>query len=174
MRTGPSVPLGPVPESVVAQLTGFGAPSNARDSLLYQALSNQPDLLSGWVELAWRLRQQSKTPRRLRELMIMRGAELAHCEYELASHRRMAGEAGIDEIDLAQLSRWRESQSFSAEERAALELTEAMLVGHVPDELLDELAQLFDASERVELILTAGMYSMVPRVIDALRLTPSV
>jgi AhpD family alkylhydroperoxidase len=142
--------------------------------MLYQALANQPDLLYGWVELAWRLRQRSKTPRRLRELMIVRGAELSHCEYELVSHRRMAAEAGVDETDLAQLSSWRDSQSFSAEERAALALAEAMLAGHVSDELLDELGQLFDASQRVELILTAGMYSMVPRVIDALRLTPSV
>jgi alkylhydroperoxidase family enzyme len=45
-----------------------------------------------------------------------------------------------------------------------------MIVGSVSDAVLARLEDHFDPKERVELILTAGMYAMVPRVVDALRL----
>ena len=136
---------------------------------LYRVLANQPDLLRVWVEMAWTLRLASTTPRRLRELMITRGAEVTNCGYEYGHHRRMALTAGVTEQELAELGRWRESARFSPAERSALAFMEAVLEGSVSDAIADELARHFDAAERVELALTAGFYSMVPRVIDALR-----
>ena len=44
-----------------------------------------------------------------------------------------------------------------------------MLTGNVPDAVHDALSRWFDDRERLELVLTAGFYSMVPRVLDALR-----
>lgn len=139
---------------------------------LYRVLANQPDLLRVWVEMAWTLRLASRTPRRLRELMITRGAELMDCGYEYGHHRRMALAAGVTEKELADLGDWRKSAHFSEPERAALDLMEAVLAGSVSDSVAAELARHFDPSERVELTLTAGFYSMVPRVIDALRVPP--
>ena len=48
-------------------------------------------------------------------------------------------------------------------------LTDAMLTGNVPDAVHDEVAAHFTAQEKVELVLTAGFYAMVPRVLDACR-----
>jgi 4-carboxymuconolactone decarboxylase len=101
--------------------------------------------------------------------MIVRGATLMGCDYELAHHRRMAGRSGVSEAELAALDGWREAAAFSPAERAALAFMEAMVAGAVPDKVNAELASHFDASERVELALTAGLYCMVPRVLDALR-----
>jgi alkylhydroperoxidase family enzyme len=39
----------------------------------------------------------------------------------------------------------------------------------VTDAVHDELARHFSEPERVELVLTAGFYAMVPRVLDACR-----
>jgi alkylhydroperoxidase family enzyme len=44
-----------------------------------------------------------------------------------------------------------------------------MLAGSVPDAVHEALARHFSERERVELVLTAGFYAMVPRVLDALR-----
>jgi AhpD family alkylhydroperoxidase len=151
-------------------LAEHGAPKRSLRSSLYQALANQPDLLLGWIDLAWRLRQLPTTSRRLRELMIVRGAQLTHCEYERLHHEVMARAAGVSEAELVAIPQWRQSEAFSSHERAALELMDEMIAGSVSDAVLERLEQHFDAKERVELILTAGMYSMVPRVIDALRL----
>ena len=171
MPSEPTVPLVDVPERIASELTRLGAPRSASALKLYRALANQPDLLAGWIEFAWRLRLQATTPRSLRELMILRGAQIANCEYELETHGVMARAAGVSTEELNELADWRSSSAFSPSARAALEFVEAMCDGFVPDAVNADLAKHFDASERVELILTAGMYTMVPRVINALRLS---
>jgi len=160
-----SVPLVKVPADIEARLAELGGkPVN-----LYRALANSPEMLAAWIEFAWSIRKKPATPRRLRELMIVRGAALMGCSYELAHHRLMAGRSGVSDQELGELDRWREATCFSAAERAALAFMDAMVEGAVPEPVNAELARHFDASERVELALTAGLYCMVPRVLDALR-----
>jgi alkylhydroperoxidase family enzyme len=84
--------------------------------------------------------------------------------------REVALSAGVTAAELDGLSHWRELPSLSEDERAALALMEGTLANEVSDDVLAALVERFPADERVELILTAGMYSMVPRVIRALRL----
>ena len=154
-----------IPAAVEARLAELGGkPVN-----LYRALANSPELLAAWIEFAWSVRQKPATARRLRELMIVRGAALMGCDYELSHHRLMARRSGVSEDELTALDGWRDAPAFSPPERAALAFMEAMVEGSVPDAVNAELARHFDASERVELALTAGLYCMVPRVLDALR-----
>jgi len=160
-----SVPLLDLPEPIAARLSELGG----RPVNLYRALANQPEMLASWIEFAWSVRQKPSTPRRLRELMIVRGASLMDCGYELPHHRAMALRSGVEEADVAALDGWRESKLFSPPERAALAFMEAMVEGTVPGQVLAELARHFDAAARVELALTAGLYCMVPRVIEALQ-----
>jgi 4-carboxymuconolactone decarboxylase len=167
---GESVPLVEVPAAICKRLAEFGASDRANQALLYRALANHPEILTGWIELAWRLRQHCATPRRLRELMIVRGAQVAGCEYELRSHTDLALANGVTAAQLESLPEWRLSSTFSSGERAALALAEAMLAGKVPDDVLADLEIHFSPEERVELIVTAGFYAMVPRVVSALRL----
>jgi 4-carboxymuconolactone decarboxylase len=159
------VPLVPMPPAIEARLAELGG----RPVNLYRALANNPDMLAAWIEFAWSIRQKPGTPRRLRELMIVHGATLMGCAYELAHHRQMAVRSGVSEAELDALASWREATSFAPAERAALAFMEAMVEGAVPDTVNAELARHFDALERVELTLTAGLYCMVPRIIDALR-----
>ena len=154
-----------VPAPIEARLAELGG----RPVNLYLALANQPDMLAAWIEFAWSVRQKPGTARRLRELMIVHGAALMDCEYELGHHRRMALLHGVSEEELASLPAWQGAAGFSAPERAALAFMEAMVAGSVPDEVNHELARHFTAGERVELAMTAGLYCMVPRVLDALR-----
>jgi 4-carboxymuconolactone decarboxylase len=70
---------------------------------------------------------------------------------------------------VAELEMWRTSEAFDDEERAALALTDAIIAGAVPDEVIEELERHFDHPQRVELTLTAAFYAMVPRILDALR-----
>jgi len=160
-----SVPLVSLPAPIEARLEELGG----RPVNLYRALANQPDMLAAWIEFAWSVRQKPRTPRRLRELMVVRGASMMDCDYELSHHRAMALRCGVGADELAALDRWRSTDYFSAAERAAIAFMEAMVGGAVPDAVGAELAQHFDAAERVELTLTAGLYCMVPRVISALR-----
>jgi 4-carboxymuconolactone decarboxylase len=168
----PQVPLGTVPPEVVERLSQLGAPPRAASLKLYRALASHPDVLLGWIEFAWRLRNDAVTSRRLRELMIVRSAMLDQCDYELRGHEEFALEHGVTQDELLALPNWENSTLFSLEERAALALSEAMHLGTVPSEVLDRLGRLFSPAAQVELIVTCAFYNMVPRVIDALRLTP--
>jgi AhpD family alkylhydroperoxidase len=141
-------------------------------SNLYRCLANQPMLLEAWTDFAWRLRAECATPRALRELLILRAAQLTGAQYVLDDHVRFGRDAGLSDARIQALSSWRSSGAgmFDARERAALELAEQLVVsGQVADEGLEMLERHFSASEIVELALTVGFYAMVPRVINALR-----
>ena len=142
----------------------WGKPVN-----LYRALGNHPALAAAWTEFANAIRHDSRTPRALRELMILRTAQIARSEYEWAHHLRMARKAGVAEEKIAALADWRGAAPFDAKERAALALTEAVMACDVTDAVHAEAKKHFSDAEFVELSLTAGFYAMVSRMLDALR-----
>ncbi len=136
---------------------------------LYRVLGHHEHLLSAWIEFAYTLRRDCTTARTLREIMILRGAQLEGSAYEWHQHRRWARAQGVPPEQIEDLFFWRESPRFTPPERAALALTEAMMHGDVSDEDFAALAKHFGPSEIVELALTAGFYAMVPRVLNALK-----
>ena len=160
-----AIPLAPLPDSVAARVREAGAPGVN----LYRALGNAPRLLEAWIDFAWALREHCDTPRRLRELVILRTAQLMLSQYEWNQHRLMAAEAGVDEHQVAELTMWRTSPAFTDAERAAFALTDALVDGHVPDEVNAIVEEHFDPQARVELTITAAFYCAVPRLLDALR-----
>jgi alkylhydroperoxidase family enzyme len=119
----------------------WGEPVN-----LYRALGNHPPLTAAWTEFANAIRHDSRTPRKLREIMILRTAQIARS-----------------------LETWRESRHFDDRERAALALTEGVMACEVSDEIYERAAEHFDHAEYVELCLTAAFYAMVSRMLDAMR-----
>ena len=141
----------------------WGNPPN-----LYRCLASHPQLAAAWTEFARAIRYESRTPRELRELLILRGAQLMGSEYEWAQHLKMARKAGVREAQIAALSGWRVSDSFSSKEKAALALAEAVTRGRVTDEVYAEAMRHFDHQDFVELSLTAAFYAMVGRMLDAM------
>jgi alkylhydroperoxidase family enzyme len=141
----------------------WGTPPN-----LYRQLANHPKVIAAWNEFARTLRHDSRTPRALRELMILRGAQLMRSEYEWAQHLKMARQAGVREAQIAALAAWKASPEFDAREKAALALAEAVTKGHVSDEVYAEAMRHFDHQDYVELAVTAAFYAMVGRMLDAM------
>ena len=141
----------------------WGTPPN-----LYRALANHPNIIAAWTEFANTLRNGSRTPRALRELVILRGAQVAASEYEWAQHLKMARKAGVREAQIAALAGWRASPEFDEKEKAALALAEAVTQGRVSDEVYREATRHFGHHDYVELAVTAGFYAMVARTLDAL------
>lgn len=142
----------------------WGRPVN-----LYRALGNHPALVAAWTEFANAIRHDSRTPRSLRELMILRVGQLTKSEYEWAHHLRMARRAGVREAQIEALGQWRASAEFDARERAAIALADAVTACNVTDEVHAECRKHFDEAQYVELSLTAGFYALVVRMLDALR-----
>src|SRR5580765_2272200 len=95
----------------------WGEPPN-----LYKALGNHPKLTEAWTEFSKTLRHDTRTPRGLRELVILRGAQLMKSEYEWAQHLRMARKCGVREEQIAALANWKNSALFDEKEKAALRI----------------------------------------------------
>src|SRR5918997_5614802 len=93
-----AIPLAPLPDSVTARVQQAGAPGVN----LYRALAHAPRLLEAWIDFAWALREHCNTPRRLRELVILRTAQRTLSRYEWTQHRFMAAQAGVDEHQVAE------------------------------------------------------------------------
>ena len=141
----------------------WGTPPN-----LYRCLANHPRLVAAWSDFSKALRHDTRTPRKLRELVILRGAQLMRSEYEWAQHLKMARQAGVSDAQIEALSSWKKSELFDAREKAALLLAEAVTNGRVSDEVYAEAMKHFDHHDYVELSITAAFYAMVGRMLDAM------
>ena len=141
----------------------WGTPPN-----LYHCLANHPRLVAAWSDFSKALRHDTRTPRSLRELVILRGAQLMRSEYEWAQHLKMARKAGVREAQINALASWRTSPEFDPKEKAALLLAEAVTHGRVSDEVYAEAMRHFDHHDYVELSITAAFYAMVGRMLDAM------
>jgi 4-carboxymuconolactone decarboxylase len=160
------VPLLAVDDPTLVELADAGV----EPAKLYRALAHRPTLLAAWLAFARALRTQCELPRTLRELVILRSAQLTGGRYVWSDHVPMALEAGVLLEQIESLARWQQTNAFSPAERATLAFADELATAaEVSDAALGALARHFDAPERVELALTAGFYAMVPRVLAALR-----
>lgn len=136
---------------------------------LYRLLGHAPAMLKAWTGLAWPLRNAAKTPRGLRELMILRGAQIMGADYEWTHHAPMALAAGVAQEKIDALSTWSTSALYSDVERAVLRLADEITNG--PGASADAIAQArshFTEGEIVELVLTSSFYACVGRVLHSL------
>ena len=166
--------LEPVEDDDVDEITakvfeGFTA-EGRKPIALYRVLANSPRMLRSYSTLARSLRYEAEVPRELRELLILRTAQLVGSDYEWAHHRSMAASLGIEDAKLAALADWRESRLFDPRERAVLALAEQMHGMAVSDQDFAELEAVFESAEIVELLLVAGFYQAVARLIQGLGL----
>ncbi|MEU8318904.1 carboxymuconolactone decarboxylase family protein [Nonomuraea sp. NPDC048881] len=88
------------------------------------------------------------------ELVQIRASQINRCAYCIDYHTGDARRAGESEARIYQLSAWQEAGLYTAKERAALALTEAvtLLPRGVEDEVYDEAARHFDDKELAQLI----------------------
>ena len=137
---------------------------------LYRVIGHAPPLLRAWLDFAWPLRLQAKTPRRLRELLILRGAQVSGARYEWVHHLAMALAAGVTQAQIDALPAWEQSPLFDAKEQAVLRLAEEVTRG--PGASAACIAALgqqgFSDADIVELTLTSSFYVCVSRFLQSM------
>ncbi|MFI9099738.1 carboxymuconolactone decarboxylase family protein [Streptomyces fildesensis] len=110
------------------------------------------------------------------ELVKIRSSQLNGCAYCLDMHTHDASRLGLSEQKLHGIGAWRETPFFTARERAALALSEAVtrLGEHgVPDDVFDEAARQFDEAELARLIAMCITINAWNRVGVTTRLSPA-
>ncbi|CAF2531324.1 unnamed protein product [Rotaria sp. Silwood2] len=163
------LPLKDVPFELQQKIVDLGGKP---DLNLYKILSNNPTLFSSWIDFAYSLRRNCTTSRQLRELMILRGAQLCNSQYEWFQHEQMAKQCGISIEKIDSIKEWQKSAIFDEKEKVVLELMESLIQnrGTISEELDKQLKRYFTEAEYLELILTGSFYVMVPTVLKALQI----
>jgi|SRR5579862_8718807 len=113
------------------------------------------------------LMHQSNLEISLVHLVYVRVSQLNGCAYCVDTHTREALEAGEKPQRLYALTVWRDTDFFSARERAALAWAEAMTkisAGHPPEALCDEVRSSFTEREFVELTFAIATINALNRI----------
>lgn len=165
----PRLPLLPIEaaDPVTAEVFETFAREGRDPIALYRVLAHSPLILRAYAGLARGLRYEAQTPRALRELMILRTAQLTSSQYEWAHHRAMAQANGVPAEQVAELEQWRTSERFDERERAALRCVEEIHDVALSEEAFAALEGAVGAGATVELVLLSSFYEAVARMIQA-------
>jgi len=136
---------------------------------LVSALS--PKLAKARSALVFAIRQESVVPRPLRELTILRTAQLMGGDYEIHQHVPAALACGYSQAQIDGLASWQSGNLFNERERALLAYLDQAVrsKAEVDDRTFGELARLFDSREIVELTMIAAQYMGTSMMTNALR-----
>lgn len=103
----------------------------------------------------------------LLELVQLRASQLNGCAFCTALHTRGARELGEGQERIEGLARWQGSSLFTAGERAALQLAEAVTLlpsGQVPDEDFSAAAEHFDPAQLAHLVWVLSIVNAFNRL----------
>ena len=135
-----------------------------------KVVANSPKVVRNFIRLGNSLLQRSKLEPKLRELAIMRTANLAGCEYEWKHHQSIALQAGVKQEQLDQIANWQTAPVFDERERDILRYVDQVAQKiQVPDDIFAGVRRHLEDQEIAELTLSIGYWGMVARFIIALQ-----
>lgn len=111
------------------------------------------------------------------ELIRLRASQINGCAYCVDKHAHDARANGMSEQKVLAVAVWRETPFFTARERAALALAEAItrLGDHgVPDAVYDQAAAVFAEDELARVVAMAVTINAWNRIGVTTRLSPAV
>jgi len=115
---------------------------------------------------------ERKLDPRLRELGQTRAGHARGSQFVFSQHCKSCRSVGIPEEKIAAIPAWASSDAFSAEERAVLEYTDALVLegGRVPDATFERLRAFLSDEEILELTYITCTYDLHATICRALRL----
>jgi AhpD family alkylhydroperoxidase len=132
-------------------------PSALKPARLKHPAMMLPDAMQALQSLSGAV-AKAGVPPRLVELISLRASQINGCSVCVDGHPRIARKLGETDERLFAVSAWRDAPYFTAAERAALALTEAVTrlddrPDPVPDEVWDEAARHYDETALAGLVL---------------------
>lgn len=174
MSAGPRVAPGDrrqvgIPNWAFGQVSGLVTGTTAPN--LFLTLGRHRRLFRGWLRFAGHLMPGGKIDRRTTELLILRVAHLAECEYELEHHKRLAARAKLTTVEVDRVAEGPSALGWSARDQALLRAVDEL---HERRDLTDatwaEVREHLDEEQAIELVLLVGHYEMLATAIRTLRI----
>ena len=121
--------------------------------------------------MAFTIRFETSTPRRLIELAIFRTAQIVGSDYELNQHKPLMKMCGYNDEQMARVADWRRSTLFDDKQRAVLGYVDQMTNGgNVDDPTFAKLSRFFTPQQIVEISYTVGTYYSTGLLTKALKI----
>jgi AhpD family alkylhydroperoxidase len=136
---------------------------------LHRMMAYAPALMKASGDMAMAFRNEEILARALAEIVVLRTAQVARCDYEWERHVSLARAAGVSEQQIAEVGRWPQSAAFNPKEKAALKYTETLAGGDpVDDRIFAELQRHLPPREIVAVTMLVGFYVSTAIFINAL------
>ena len=150
------------------ELTSEGRPSGFN---ILGALAHNPRLAKAVFTLQAHLLLTTSLTERQRELVIMRAAALRRSTYEWAQHLLMARDAGLSDIEISWIVWGPDAPTWSADESGLLRAVDELVIGGaITDSTWAQLATHLDGQQILDVIFTAGSYTMLASMLSSLRI----
>ena len=134
--------------------------------MVAQSTNAAPELLA----LGHQLSRGSSLDPVEREVVILRVARLCNAAYQAHEHHAVALRHGFSEEKIAAVAEYpagTSAEEFTDFEQTLIDFTDAVVeTTTVPDALFAKVADRYDHSRLVELVLMIGFYMMVGRVMN--------
>jgi 4-carboxymuconolactone decarboxylase len=165
----PRLPLVQAPDDPLAR-EQFDKLAAGRGILnLHRMMAYAPELMKASGDMAVAFRHEAILARALAEIVILRTAQVADCDYEWERHVPIARAAGVSEQQIAEVDRWPQSTLFNPKEKIALKYAEILAGGAaLDDQTFAELQRHLPAREIVALTMLVGFYVSTAIFIKAL------
>jgi alkylhydroperoxidase family enzyme len=135
-------------------------------SNLLRALAHSPTALDAFVGFSAHVNTESELDARVRELIILRVAQLVDNPYEWYRHVPKALQLGFAAETLENLHDWRSNDGLDLRERAALGAVDDLVDDwQIEDETHASLCAAFAPEGIVELFVTIGWYLLAGTLI---------
>lgn len=137
---------------------------------LYRVLGHSPRAMRSFMALGNTLLTKTSLDAKLRELAILRVAQLTDSRYEWGQHVPIALETGVRQEQVDSLVYWPRSKAFDDVERAVIAYTDEVTERvKVADDTFATLRRHLDEAAVVELTLSVAYWGMVARMLVALK-----
>ncbi len=110
-----------------------------------------------------------RLPRKDTELLILRVAHNAGCDYEWDHHKRLAQDAGLTEQEIARVRDGASAPGWSDRSAVLLNAADELHVDRrIGEELWARLRGMLDEPELIELCMLVGHYEMIAMTLNSL------
>jgi alkylhydroperoxidase family enzyme len=134
---------------------------------LHRVIANAPGVLEGFHALSDALRYGTDVADSVRELAILRTAQITNATYEWVHHVVLAERFGVTQSDIDNLDSWA-AADFDDATKAALQLADEIAGLGVTAETMANLARHFAPAQIVALVVCISHYHAVARITQAL------
>ena len=132
-----------------------------------RTLAHNPSLLGAWTTFASHLINASSLPARDREILILRTGLLCDCAYELAQHRVIAKQSGLNDSEIESILH--DGSALSPFDKTLLQAADELVRDQcLSDATWIDLTARYRDEQVIDAIFTVGNYTIVSMALNSL------